>query len=110
MVRLDVGLYGVGFFTPIILAAMAFTGNGIFLSNDIVSTEGTAVLDVFLVIGFVLDILLIDRWGRIRLQVLGFAGITIGLLLLAAAGLLSKDSTGHIILVFGGFAIFNLLV
>jgi MFS family permease len=107
---MDVGLYGVGFFTPTILAAMAFTGSGTFISNDIASTEGTAVLDVFLVVGFALAILLIDRWGRIRLQILGFAGMTIGLLLLAAAGLLTEDTRGHIILLFGGFALFNLLI
>jgi hypothetical protein len=40
---------------------MAFTGQGDFLSNDIASTEGTAVLDIFLVVGFALAILLVDR-------------------------------------------------
>jgi MFS family permease len=107
---MDIGLYTIGFFTPTILAAMAFTGQGDWISRDVASTEGALFLDVFLVAGFAVAIWLVDRWGRIRLQILGFAGMTIGLLLLVVAGLLPGGTEQHVPLVFLGFALFNFTV
>jgi len=107
---MDVCLYGVGFFTPTILAAMAFTRAGDLMSRDIASTEGAVVLDVFLVVGFALAIWLVERWGRIRLQLVGFAGMTVGLALLAISAGLPGDAPLHLGLIFGGFALFNLMV
>ncbi|HZT80781.1 MAG TPA: MFS transporter, partial [Gemmataceae bacterium] len=107
---MDIGLYTIGFFTPTILAAMAFTGHGSWVAKDIASTEGAVFLDLFLVVGFGLAIWLVDRWGRIRLQMLGFAGMTIGLLLLVIAGGLPGGTQQHVPLVFFGFALFNLAV
>ncbi|MGF1473561.1 MAG: MFS transporter [Rubrobacteraceae bacterium] len=107
---MDVGLYGVGFFTPTILTTLNLTGTGDFITNDIASTEGAALLDIFLLLGFGLAILLVDRWGRITLQVLGFGGMPAGLLLLGASSLVAEGTTTHLILVFGGFALFNLLI
>jgi len=103
---LDVLLYGVGIFTPTVLAALAFTGDGTVASRDLASTEGSALLDVFLVVGFLIAILLVERWGRMRLQLLGFAGTTLGLVILATASL----GAGSTPFVFVGFALFNLLV
>src|SRR5262249_58988714 len=60
---MDVCLYGVGFFKPTLLAAMAFTDYGGLVSRDIASTKGDVVLDVFLVVGFALAIWLVERWG-----------------------------------------------
>ncbi len=102
---MDIGLYTIGFFTPTILAAMAFTGQGDWVSQDIASTEGAVFLDIFLVVGFGLAIWLVDKWGRIRLQLLGFAGMTIGLLLLVGAGALPGGTQQHVPLVFLGFAL-----
>jgi len=107
---MDIGLYTIGFFTPTILAAMAFTGQGDWVSRDVASTEGAVFLDVFLVVGFVLAIWLVDKWGRIRLQMLGFAGMTLGLLALVIAGGLPGGTQQHVPLVFFGFALFNLAV
>lgn len=103
---MDVMMYGVGIFTPTILAAMAFAGDGSLASRDLASTQGAAGLDIFLVIGFVIAILLVERWGRMRLQLLGFAGTTVGLIILATASL-GEGSTPFVFL---GFALFNLLV
>ncbi|HEY2104578.1 MAG TPA: MFS transporter [Candidatus Binataceae bacterium] len=105
----DVTLYGVGMFTPTILAALSFVGRGSFMSMDIASTEGTALLDIFLLVGFALNIWLVERWGRIRLQVLGFMGMAIGLALLSLSDLQATE-TGRLALVTSGFAIFNLMV
>ncbi|MBM3462329.1 MAG: MFS transporter [Armatimonadetes bacterium] len=106
---MDVGLYGVGFFTPTILAAMAFSGKGSFIAQDIAATEGDMIVDIFLVAGFLLAIWLVDRWGRIRLQLIGFAGMTVGLLMLAVAAVLPEDNL-DLFLTFAGFALFNLMV
>src|SRR5260370_4888966 len=106
---MDVPLYGVGMFTPSILAALSLVGRGSFLSMDIASSEGTALLDLFLLAGFALNIWLVERWGRIRLQALGFMGMAIGLLLLSLSALQSGEHM-RLALVLCGFAIFNLTV
>lgn len=105
---MDVGFYGIGFFTPVILTAMAFTGQGNFIEKDIMSTHGAMFLDIFLVIGILLAILLVDKWGRIVLQCLGFIGMAVGLFILALSPHFAD--TYHIIVVFIGFAIFNVMV
>jgi MFS transporter, putative metabolite transport protein len=52
---------------------------------------------------------MVPRFGRIRMQVIGFAGMAAGMLiLLAAVGL--TNSSLHIPLVFVGFILFNLLM
>jgi MFS family permease len=106
---MDITLYGVGMFTPTILAALSLVGRGSFLSTDIASSEGTAALDLFLLLGFGLNIWLVERWGRIRLQVLGFMGMAIGLALLSLSALQPAESR-RLALVMAGFAIFNLMV
>lgn len=107
---MDICLYGVGFFTPTILAVLAFSSQATWIARDIASTEGAMLLDVFLVVGFALAIWLVDRWGRIRLQLLGFAGMTLGMLLLCLGAALPNAAPVHIALVFAGFALFNLAV
>jgi MFS family permease len=106
---MDVTLYGVGMFTPTILAALSLVGRGSFLSMDIASSEGTALLDIFLLAGFALNIWLVERWGRIRLQALGFMGMAIGLLLLSLSAMAPGEHK-RLALVLCGFAIFNLMV
>jgi len=64
---------------------------------------------LFLLFGFLLGIWMVPRFGRIRMQATGFAGMAMGMLILmAAVGL--TDSSLHIPLVFAGFILFNLLM
>lgn len=107
---MDIATYGVGVFTPTILAALAFSGDGTYLADDIASTKGAAVLDLFLVIGFALALLLINRVGKIRLQLSGFVAMAVGLVTLAVASALLGGGDQHLVLVFGGFAVFNLFM
>jgi len=108
---MDIITYAVGIFTPIILAAMAFSSEGLdTLASDFISTEGAMFLDIFLVLGFALNILLIDKWGRIKLQLFGFGGMAIGLLILAVSLLVPASHSLNILLVFAGFTIFNVLM
>src|SRR6185437_12685012 len=51
---MDISFYGVGFFTTIILAAMAFTTKGDYLARATAATHGAAFLDIFLVLGIIL--------------------------------------------------------
>jgi MFS family permease len=105
---MDIATYGVGIFTPTLLAALALAGpNATFIADDIASTEGTAILDVFLVLGFIVAIFTVERFGRIRLQLTGFAFMAVGLVTLGFASALPGGGDEHLALVFLGFAIFN---
>jgi MFS family permease len=105
---MDIATYGVGIFTPTLLAALALAGpNATFLADDIAATQGTAILDVFLVFGFVAAIFLVERVGRIPLQTAGFAVMALALCILAGAELAPGGGDAHLPMVVVGFALFN---
>ena len=47
-------------------------GGTTFIKDDIVATQQAAFTDLFLILGFVINILLVERTGRILLQWIGF--------------------------------------
>jgi len=106
---MDFAFYGVGIFTPILIAGMIGPGaSGLgFIAQDFYSSEYTVLLDIFLVIGFVLNILCIERIGRMRLQLAGFLGMAAGMFILAAS---QSGSRTILALAFLGFGLFNLLM
>ena len=110
---MDIATYGVGLFTPIILGAIDVSSRrgGVFTS-DFTDARGSAVIDLFLLFGFLVGIWAVPRYGRIRMQAVGFAGMALGMLVLTIAVSLSNSSAGagHIPLVFAGFILFNLLM
>jgi putative MFS transporter len=66
---------------------------------------------LFLLFGFLVGIWAVPRFGRIRMQVIGFAGMTFGMsLLMIAVRLSNSPAGGHISLVFAGFILFNLFM
>lgn len=105
---MDIATYGIGVFTPLILGYMIYKDATAIdpISRSFLEIKGAAFLDIFLIIGFALNLLLVEKVGRIRLQKLGFIGITAGLLMLAA---LSKG-TESIIAIFGSFVLFNIFM
>ncbi|MFB7336733.1 MFS transporter [Streptomyces adustus] len=108
---MDIATYGVGIFTPTLLASLSLAGaNSSFIADDIASTKGTAFLDVFLAVGFALAIVLVDRVGRVPLQLTGFAVMTGALCVLAVAGQLPGGADAHLVLVAVGFGLFNLFM
>jgi putative MFS transporter len=110
---MDIATYGVGLFTPIILGAIEVSTKGVgVIVHDFADARGSAAIDLFLLLGFLVGIWAVPRFGRIRMQVIGFAGMAIGMLLLMIAVSLSNSSAGagHIPLVFAGFILFNLLM
>ena len=81
---MDVATYGVGLFTPIILGGMALSGRlGGPVASDFADTKGTGAIDLFLLIGSLLSLWVVPRFGRMRMQNLGFVGMTVGILLFA---------------------------
>jgi MFS transporter, putative metabolite transport protein len=107
---MDIATYGVGLFTPIILGAIDVPGKtGGLIASDFTDARGSAAIDVFLFLGFLLGIWAVPRFGHIRMQAIGFASMALGMLLLVVAVRLSNSSL-HIPLVFAGFILFNLLM
>jgi MFS family permease len=109
----DLSTYGIGIFTPTILATLVGVKNAQprnvsdLVQSDILATKGAALIDVLLIVGIVCAVLLADHAGRIRLQIYGFVGCAVGLLLAA----LSLDVGGKlaVVLVFAGFMLFNFM-
>ncbi len=98
---MDIATYGVGLFTPTILGAIEISGTRGLTAQDLAVAEGSAIIDLFLLFGFVLGIWMVPRFGRIRMQAIGFAGMAVGMLvLLAAVGL--TNSSLHILMVLPG--------
>jgi MFS family permease len=105
---MDIATYGVGIFTPTLLAEIVVKhSNTTFIADNITSTKGTAALDLFLVVGFVIAVVLVDRVGRIPLQVTGFAVMAIALCMLGFAEGLPGGGQDNLALVIAGFALFN---
>jgi MFS family permease len=109
----DLGTYGIGIFTPTILAAAIGHKTehphnvSAIIHNDILAAQGAAMLDVLLIVGIIAAVLLTDRVGRIRLQIIGFIGCAVGLALAA----FSQAMTGpmQMGLLFAGFMLFNFM-
>jgi MFS family permease len=110
---MDIATYGVGLFTPIILGTIDVSAKGVgVIARDFADARGSAVIDLFLLFGFLVGIWAVPRFGRIRMQAIGFAGMALGMLVLMIAVSLSNSpaGAGHIPLVFAGFILFNLLM
>ena len=105
---MDIATYGVGLFTPIILGAVHLSSASGSIAGDFVAAEGSAAIDLFLLIGFLAGLYAVPRFGRIHMQVIGFAGMTIGMLILLYATLSGGGAAAHVPLVFAGFILFNL--
>jgi MFS transporter, putative metabolite transport protein len=109
----DLSTYGIGIFTPTILAsALGKEADHVrslsdLIANDILAARGAAMITVLLIVGIAFAVLLADKLGRIRLQIIGFVGCAVGLLLAS----LSVDVSGGLktILIFAGFMLFNFM-
>jgi MFS family permease len=107
----DISTYGIGIFTPVIIAA-AFGATAkehtvaAVIHNDLLGARGTALVDLGFLVGIACAIALADRWGRIPLQIIGFVGCAVGLML-AAAGNLGGQSNLPVIV--AGFVLFQFM-
>ena len=109
----DLSTYGIGIFTPTILATLVGAridhprNTADLIQSDILATKGAALIDLLLIVGIVFAVLLADRVGRIRLQIFGFVGCAVGLLLAAVS--LNVGGMLSTVLVFAGFMLFSFM-
>ncbi|WP_438827551.1 MFS transporter [Synechococcus lacustris] len=107
----DISTYGIGIFTPIIIAA-AFGAEAqdhnlsSLIHNDLLGAKGTALVDIGFLVGIAFAIWLSDKLGRIPLQIAGFIGCALGLLI-AAAG--NFNGANNIVLIGVGFFLFQFM-
>jgi MFS transporter, putative metabolite transport protein len=110
----DLGTYGIGIFTPTILSSILGHTDleeqnlaGV-IHNDMIAAKGAAFLDFLLLVGIIAAVLLADKVGRIKLQILGFFGCAAGLVL-AAFSTHMMPGDGQTALLFAGFMVFNFM-
>ena len=109
----DLGTYGIGLFTPTILAATFGHADQIrhslasVIDKDLFAAKGATLVDVLLILGIGAATLLADRVGRIPLQILGFIGCAAGLLISALA--LNQTGITQTLMIYTGFMLFNFM-
>ncbi|KZL21547.1 Major myo-inositol transporter IolT [Pseudovibrio axinellae] len=109
----DIATYGIGLSMPLLFLEVLGESSGParnvvgHLAQNVMSARITAVLDVFLVLGVVCAVLLADRVRRIPLQIWGFVGCAVGLVI-ACVGVISDGVVGFSML-FAGLMVFNFM-
>ena len=109
----DLGTYGIGIFTPTILAAALGANSdharsvADLIANDITAAQGAALITTLLIIGILFAVMLADVVGRIGLQILGFFGCAAGLFLASLASYFTGGT--QTLLIFAGFMLFNFM-
>lgn len=105
---MDVATYGVGLFTPVILDALHFGGGGTGpVSADFADAEGSALVDLFLLVGFLASLWAVPALGRIPMQIAGFFGMAVGMALLLFAAVANDGANAHMSFIIAGFVLFN---
>jgi len=108
---MDIATYGVGLFTAVLLAQMHVAGEGLSLAPHVAAlARGTGLIDVFLLLGFVIGLWAVAKFGRIRMQLIGFGGMAFGMAALWLSTVLAGGDAAHAGLVFFGFVVFNLFM
>ncbi len=109
----DLGTYGIGIFTPTILASAIghktahIRSIADLINNDVMAAKGSGVIDLLLIVGIVAAVLLVNKIGSIRLQIWGFIGCAVGLLIAACSGFFTGGS--QLFFIFAGFMLFNFM-
>jgi len=106
---MDIASYGIGLFTPLLLAELHFgkSARGP-VASDFSEIGGSSLIDLFLLIGFIVAFWVVPRYGHIRPQVLGFVGMAVGMVALVAVLSTSGTVGPGAMVVFLGFVLFNL--
>lgn len=104
---MDCSIYGVGIFTPQIIHSLKLIHATDFIKHISELAKATVIVNCFTLIGAYLGILLIDRTGRLKLQIYGFFISFIGLVMLAISHYFVEQ---HMLLIYIGFIVFNLAI
>ncbi len=109
----DVATYGIGMFTPTILAHLFghqsehARNTAQIVYGDLLAAKGATAIDVLLIAGVIAAVLLTDIVGRIRLQTFGFLGCAVGLLIASLS--LGQEGGEKAVLLFTGFVLFSFM-
>ncbi|MCG8475521.1 MAG: MFS transporter [Cytophagales bacterium] len=104
---MDIATYGMGIFTPSLLTHIfPKKANASLNEHVFYAIESSLFLNAFLVLGFLANLFLIEKKGRIALQKAGFLGMFLGLLLLSIFYEAHASGT-HLLMIFAGFILFN---
>ncbi len=109
----DLGTYGIGVFTPTLIAAALGKGPdkirspADLVASGIHSAEASVITTAMLIVGILFAIALSDRLGRIRLQIFGFLGCGVGLAI--ASFSIGAPGSAQIMLIFTGVMLFNFM-
>jgi MFS transporter, putative metabolite transport protein len=109
----DLSTYGIGIFTPTILAAALghqtehVRSMSDVIENAILAARGDAMITLLLIVGIAFAVMLADKVGRIRLQIIGFIGCALGLLI--ASFSVGVAGSLKITLIFAGFMLFDFM-
>ncbi len=109
----DLSTYGIGIFTPTILAAAfgappdRIRSTSDLILSDVLAAKGAALINSLLIVGISVAIVLADRVGRIKLQIAGFAGCAVGLFVASLSAY--SSGVGATFWIFAGFMLFNFM-
>lgn len=109
----DLGTYGIGVFTPTLIAAALGSGPdkirspADLIASGIHSAEAAALTTSLLIVGIVFAIALSDSLGRIRLQIFGFLGCAVGLLVASLS--IGAPEALRLDLIMAGVMLFNFM-
>ncbi|ACU53309.1 major facilitator superfamily MFS_1 [Acidimicrobium ferrooxidans DSM 10331] len=107
---MDIATYGVGLFTPVLLDTLGVRSHSSNLPARTASLAlGTGFVDLFLLAGFAVGVVVVARFGRLRMQILGFVGMAIGMGVLLASTQVTI-SVLRVAFVLVGFVAFNFLM
>jgi MFS family permease len=98
---MDVAYYGINFFIPYLLQAMQSHS----LSSGLATELHVFIINVSFALGALLSVFIIEKWGLIQLQKMGFIWASLSLLLLANYFYMGLNQGAIIILL---FVLFNL--
>jgi MFS transporter, putative metabolite transport protein len=106
---MDIATYGMGLFTPVILAAIHFgKSDGGTIAAEAVDIKGSGAIDLFLLIGFVIGLYVVPRFGRVRMQVVGFLGMAAAMGILFMTVQIQGEDWAKTAWIFAAFVLFNL--
>ncbi len=109
----DLGTYGIGVFTPTLIAAALGSGPdkirspADLIASGIHSAEAAALTTSLLIVGIIFAIALSDSLGRIKLQIFGFLGCAVGLGIASLS--LDADGATRLYLIMAGVMLFNFM-
>ncbi|HEX3970002.1 MAG TPA: MFS transporter [Stellaceae bacterium] len=109
----DLGTYGIGVFTPTLIAAALGSGPdkirspADLIASGIHSAEAAALTTSLLIVGIIFAIALADKFGRIRLQVFGFLGCAVGLVIATLS--INAEGGLKLDLIMAGVMLFNFM-